>query len=46
MLREGQQVKLVGEADPADLKDGWKCLMPDGRTVFVEHECGKALDII
>lgn len=46
MLREGQQVRLVGEADPADLKDGWKCLTTDGRTVFVEHECGQALDII
>ena len=46
MLREGQQVKLIGEADPADLKDGWKCLTTDGRTVFVEHECGRALDII
>lgn len=47
MLREGQQVKLVGEADLADLKDGdgWKCQMIDGRMVFVERENGKALEI-
>ena len=45
MLREGQQIKLIGEADPADLKDSWKCLTWDGRIVFVEHECGTALNI-
>ena len=45
MLREGDQVKLISEADPADIKDGWKCLTSTGRTVFVEHECGKALNI-
>lgn len=46
MLREGDQVQLIGEADPFDMKDGWKCLTSTGRTVFVEHECGKALNIV
>ena len=46
MLREGDQVRLIGEADPFDMKNGWECLTSTGRTVFVEHECGEALNIV